>query len=152
VRRSARRRVIAQEEGESPAHFVTRVGEQLDTLFARGASLTTAVVACNERLDETAQRARAEIARTAMGAMAKLRSGGLLLSVSERSSVRLRSALAELATELGSEWQRAEVTASVRLGDEPVSASPAVPAAANPPDMSVRVSARRGKDGSRKVA
>jgi len=138
------RRVLAQEEGESPSGFVARVGEQLDGLFARGLPMTTAVVACNERLDESAQRARSELARTAMGAMAKQRSGSLLLAASERSSGRLRHALSSLAAELGGEWQRAEVVASVRFGDETV--------AATSPDMSVCVGARRVKDGSRKVA
>ncbi len=135
--------VLAQEEGESPSGFAARVGEQLDGLFARGVPLTTAVVACNERLDESARRARSELARSAMGVMAKQRSGSLLLSASERSSGRLRHALSLLAAELGGEWQRAEVVATVRFGDEP--------AAATPSDMSVRVGASR-RDGGRKVA
>jgi hypothetical protein len=138
------RRVLAQEEGESPSGFVARVGEQLDGLFARGAPMTTAVVACNERLDESAKRARSELARTAMGLMAKERSGSLLLSASSRSSGRLRHALSSLASELGGEWQRAAVLATVRFGDEPMTATSS--------DMSVSVRAGRGKDGSRKVA
>jgi len=138
------RRVLAQAEGESPAAFVTRVAEQIDRLFARGLPLTTAVVACNERLDDGAQRARAELSRAALGVMAKHRAGRLLLSASERSSGRLRHALSALASELGSEWRRAEVAASVRFGEEPL-------AAPTSSDMSVRVGARR-KDGGRKVA
>jgi hypothetical protein len=140
------RRVLAQDEGESPTRFAARVGEQLDSLFARGVPLTSAVLACNERLDETAQRARSEIARTALGAMAKLRSGGLLLCAPDRSSGRLRHGLSALATELSREWQRAEVTATVRFGDEPEAAGE------NPADLSSRVGTRRGKDGRRKVA
>ena len=141
---ASRRRVLAQAEGEGPSGFAIRVAEQLDGLFTRGASMTTAVVACNERLDDVAQRARADVARTAMGAMAKPRMGCLFLSASDRSSGRLRHALSSLATELGAEWQRAAVVAKVRFGD----AEPAPTSS----DMSVRVSARRGKDGSRKVA
>jgi len=138
------RRVLAQAEGESPSGLSARVAEQLDTLFARGVPMTTAVVACNERLDDPAQRARAEIARTVMGAMAKQRTGSLLLSASDRCSGRLRHALSSLATELGAEWLRADVVAKVRFGDAEL--------APTSTDMSVRVSAPRGKDRSRKVA
>jgi hypothetical protein len=101
------------------------------------------VVACNERLDDTAQRARAELGRTAMGVMARQRSGALLFTASDRQSGRLRHALSALATELGDEWQRAQVTAKVRFGDEP--------AAPSSSDMGIPVSAPRNKDG-RKVA
>lgn len=138
------RRVLAQAEGESPNAFVTRVAEQVDGLFARGLPLTTAIVACNERLDDGAQRARAELSRAALGVMAKGRSGRLLLCASERSSGRLRHALSSLASALGSEWRRADVAASVRFGEEPL-------AAPTSSDMSVAVGARR-KDGRRKVA
>lgn len=139
------RRVLAQAEGETPSAFVARVGVQLDGLFARGVPMTTAVVACNERLDDSARQARGELARTAMGSMAEARSGSLLLSASERSSGRLRHALSLLASELESEWQRAGVVAKVRFGDErPAPTSPDMPVPAP--------RARRGKDSSRKVA
>jgi hypothetical protein len=141
--RAAGRRVLAQEEGETPGQFAARVASQVDRLFGRGVLLTTAVVACNERLDPNAARARAELARTALGIMAK-RTGTLLLSASERSSGRLRHALSSLAAELTREWQRAEVVASVHFGEDP-----AGPASA---DVPVRVSARRSKDSNRRVA
>jgi hypothetical protein len=101
------------------------------------------VLACNERLDEGAQRARVELSRAALGVMAKQRAGRLLLSASERSSGRLRHALSSLASALGSEWRRAAVVASVRFGEEPLAPTSS--------DMSVRVGARR-KDAGRKVA
>jgi hypothetical protein len=141
---AAGRRVLAQEEGESPVAFGARVADQLDTLFARGVPLETAVVACNERLDDAAQRARTELGRTALGAMARHRSGSLLFAASARQSGRLRHALSALVTELGDEWERAQVTAKVRFGDEPAAPSSSAPA--------VRVSAPRNKDGRRKVA
>jgi hypothetical protein len=141
---AAARRVLAQAEGESPSGFVVRLAAVLDGLFARGAAMTTAVVACNERLDEPAQRARAELARTALGAMAKERAGGLVLCASDRSSGRLRHALSALASELGSEWQRAGVSSKVRFGDEqPAPMSPEVSASAAVADA---------KHGRRKVA
>jgi hypothetical protein len=138
---AAGRRVLAQEEGESPAAFGARVADQLDGSFARGVQLATAVVACNERLDDAAQRARADVARTAMGAMAKYGAGSLLLAASERSSGRLRHALSPLASELCDEWQRAGVRACVRFGEE----------RAAPQSSAVATRARRGKD-ARKVA
>jgi hypothetical protein len=136
---AAGRRVLAQAEGESPAAFGARVAEQIDRVFARGVLLATAIVACNERLDDAAQRARADLARTAMGVMARERAGKLLLSTSERSSGRLRHALSSLASELSDEWRRAAVQASVRFGEQRT-AETAVPAGA-----------RRG-NGTRKVA
>jgi hypothetical protein len=141
---AAGRRVLAQEEGEGPAAFVARVAQQIDGLFARGVPLTTAVVACNERLDDTAQRARAELSRSAMGSMAKARSGSLLLAASDRSSGRLRHALSSLASELGSEWQRAQVAAKVRFGDAETESAPS--------DISTPISTQSRKDSGRKVA
>jgi hypothetical protein len=141
---AAARRVLAQAEGESPSGFAARLAEQLDGLFARGVAMTTAVVACNERLDEPAQRARAELARTALGAMAKERAGSLLLCASDRSSGRLRHALSSLASELGNEWQRAGVSSKVRFGDEQL--------APMSPEVSASATAADAKHGRRKVA
>lgn len=139
------RRVLAQAEGESPAEFSGRVAPELEQLFGRGVPLATAVIACNERLDLAAQRARGQIAGLAMGAMAKLRSGSLLLCASDRISGRSRHGLSSLASELGSEWQCAGVTAAVRFGDEPSGGSESS-------DMTARVSARGRKESSRRVA
>ncbi|HTA94385.1 MAG TPA: hypothetical protein VK745_32615 [Polyangiaceae bacterium] len=141
---AAGRRVLAQQEGESPAAFGARVADQLDSLFTRGVPLATAVIACNERLDEAAQRARADLARTAMGSMARRQSGSLLLTASERQSGRLRHALSALVGELGDEWQRARVTAKLRFGEEQL--------AQRASDMAIPVSSRARKDSSRKVA
>jgi hypothetical protein len=138
------RRVLAQAEGESPSGFASRLAEQLDGLFARGVTMTTAIVACNERLDESAQRARAEVARTALGAMAKERVGKLLLCASDRSSGRLRHVLSSLASELESEWQRAGVSSKVRFGDEQ--------AAPMSPEVSASAPAAEAKHARRKVA
>ena len=141
---AAGRRVLAQEEGESPGTFGARVADQLDGLFARGVPLATAVIACNERLDEAAQRARADLARAAMGVMARRQSGSLLLTASERQSGRLRHALSALVGDLGDEWQRARVTAKLRFGEEQL--------AQGTSDMAIPVSTRARKDSSRKVA
>lgn len=138
------RRVLAQEEGEAPSAFMARVAEGLDGLFARGVTLGTAVVACNERLDASAERARADLSRAVMGVMAKDQNGSLLLSASERSSGRLRHALATLASELCAEWKRARVLAKVRFGDERTA-----PASA---DSVARAATEPAKEAKRKVA
>ncbi len=114
---AAGRRVLAQAEGERPGDFGARLAEQLDGLFARGVPLTTAVLACNERLDDAAQRGRAELARAALGAMAKQRAGALVISTSARGGERMSQPLSALASELEKEWQRADVRVAVRSGE-----------------------------------
>ena len=120
------RRVFAQEQSESPAAFAARVGAQLDGLFARGASLCGAVIACNERLDEAAKRARAELGRAAAGAMARGTGGPLLLSAWDRNQGRSRGALGVLESELRAEWQSAAVEVRLQFvndGAAPLSAA-----------------------------
>ena len=65
ARNSKARRVLAQDETESPAAFAHRLGEQLSSSFPSGVALASVVVACSERIDEHAQGGRAELARTA---------------------------------------------------------------------------------------
>jgi hypothetical protein len=140
----AARRVLAQRADETPAAFGRRVSEQLAGLFTRGMPLSTAIIACNERLDDAAQRERTELGRTAMGALAQQRSGRLLLSASDRNGGRSRHALSALCRTLSAEWQRAGVEAVLRFGEEPL--------ALKSSDMPARVSAHRRKGGARQVA
>ncbi len=70
-------RVLVQDESESPAAFAVRVGEQLNGLQARGIALSGAVLSCNERLDEHARGARAQLARAAANSLARHRGGEL---------------------------------------------------------------------------
>ena len=115
---SAARRVLAQNELETPLAFAARVTSQLGELFARGVSLSTAVVACNERLDVSASDARTDIARAALGVMARAQGGTAFLTAPERSSGRLRQGLSSMVAQLGAEWQRSGVRAQVRFGDD----------------------------------
>jgi hypothetical protein len=114
--RASGRRVLSQGEGESPAAFAARVSAQLESLFGRGITLNTTVLACNERLDEAAQRARRELVRGVLGSMAVRRGSHLYLSASERSSGRLRAGLSSLATDLAMEWAGSGLETSVRFG------------------------------------
>ena len=140
------RRVFAQEESEAPAAFATRVAEQLDALFARGISLGTAQLACNERLDAAAQSARAELARAIAGALARGTGGLLVLAASDRNEGRSRAALSALQRELAVEWQSAAIETKLRFGDE-------VELVKSPADAKAATKSSRGrKDGARRVA
>jgi hypothetical protein len=112
------RRVLAQAEGETPAAFAERVASSLDSLFGRGIQLETVVLACNERLDESAEAARRKALGLALGSMAKHKCGRAYLAAAGRSSGRLRHALSALAQGLFDEWRTAGLEVSVDFGDE----------------------------------
>lgn len=112
------RRVVSQDEGEGPAQFTERVAGVLDDLRGRGLEPSTFALACNERLDETAQAARRRLAGLVLGAMARRKAGKLYLSASSRSSGRLRHALSAAAHGLFQEWRTAGLEVSVDFGDE----------------------------------
>jgi len=118
------RRVVAQQEGETPAQFAARAADLLDGLFGRGIALGTAVISCNERLDAPAEAARRKLASLTLGAMAKHKTGKLYLAAAERSSGRLRQALTALSQGLFDEWRTAGLEASVKLGDPTVTEVP----------------------------
>lgn len=112
------RRVLSQQEGETPAALAERVANSLDGLFGRGVKLETLVLACNERLDEGADAARRKVLGIALGGMAKHKSGHVYLAASARSSGRLRHGLAALAQGLFDEWRTAGLEVSVDFGEE----------------------------------
>ena len=151
------RRVLAQDESESPAAFAMRVGEQLNGLQARGIALGGAVLACSERLDPAAQTARSELARAAASALARNRGGELDLVASDRNEGRSQAALSGLVGELGKEWQSAAVVATLRFGGARVDAQARPESDESSAEAKSRTAARRatgkgGKDGSRRVA
>jgi hypothetical protein len=111
------RRVLAQQEGETPGVLAERVANSLDGLFGRGVRLETLVLACNERLDEGADAARRKVLGIALGCMAKHKAGHAYLAASARSSGRLRHGLSALAHGLFEEWRTAGLEVSVDFGD-----------------------------------
>jgi hypothetical protein len=119
------RRVLAQNEGETPAAFADRVANSLDGLFGKGVQLGTATLACNERLDPAAETARRKILGLALGSMAKHKAGRAYLAASARSGGRLRHALSALAQGLFDEWRTAGLEVSVDFGDTSRAAAPA---------------------------
>jgi hypothetical protein len=139
------RRVFAQEESESCARFARRVGEQVDGLFARGVTLGKAFIVCNERLDEAARAARAELARAAASALARGTGGGLQLIAADRNEGRSRALFATLQLELAAEWQSAAVVTALRFAGDAASAVSSEPSAGS-------AKRGRGKDSARRVA
>ena len=119
------RRVLAQNEGETPAVFADRVANSLDGLFGKGVRLETATLACNERLDPAAEAARRKILGVALGSMAQRKAGRAYLAASARSGGRLRHALSALAQGLFDEWRTAGLEVSVDFGDASQAAAPA---------------------------
>jgi hypothetical protein len=138
------RRVLAQDELESPAAFALRAGEQQSSAAGSGAATGSVILACNERLDEHAQGARAALARTAAQALAAARGGLLVLSAADRNDGRSRQVLASLVASLAKEWQSSGVSAVLRFGDE----DSVAPAPAPPPKRS-SVSRGPGRDARR---
>ena len=122
------RRVLTQEEDETPLAFAERVTGSLDSLFGRGVKLTTVALGCNERLDESATLARRRLCGLTLGAMASSRRGKLYLAASARSSGRLHHALSGLAQDLAEEWCSAGLEVSVEFGEESRSSVTAAPA------------------------
>ena len=122
------RRVLTQEEDETPAAFAERETGSLDSLFARGIKLTTVALGCNERLDESATLARRRLCGLTLGAMASAKHGKLYLAASARGSGRLHHALSGVAQDLAAEWSSAGLEVSVEFGAESRSSITAAPA------------------------
>src|SRR5262245_23142774 len=107
------RRVIAQSEGETPEAFAVRLGGLAGRLFSTGVELTSAVVACNERTDQSAT-----LARRSMGAMLLERMGPsatLAFAAGSRAGGRLKKALSALAIDLA---PQASANVTVHFGVE----------------------------------
>lgn len=113
------RRVLAQDETESPAAFALRVAEQLSSSFPSGVALASVVVACSERIDAHAQGGRAELARTVASALARSGGGSLLFVACDRNSARSKPVFSTLLGDLTREWQSAGVEVKLSFG-EPV--------------------------------
>lgn len=107
--------VIRQEEGEGPAEFAVRVGQEVARLGDE-VRLDRVVIACNERADARALAERREIGTRLLVQLAKRGSGSLIFTESQRQSGGSRAALSGLAADLSSEWEDAGLSVSVRFG------------------------------------
>jgi len=116
ARNANARRVLAQDETESPAEFALRVAEQLSSSFPSGVSLGSVVVACSERIDADAQGGRAEVARAAAGALGRAGGGSLSFVACDRNDARSKPVLSTLLAEVTRKWQSAGVEVKLSFG------------------------------------
>jgi len=91
------RRVLAELEGEGPASFAARVLSVAAGLMPRGVRLDLAVLAVNERADETQMRARRELVRALLYSKNR-RSTRLSVTATAAPGERLHLALFGLET------------------------------------------------------
>jgi len=144
------RRVLAQDETESPAVFALRVAEQLGSSFPSGIALGSVVVACSERIDAHAQGGRAELGRIAAGALGRAGGGSLTFVACDRNDARSKPAFSTLLAEVTRQWQSAGVEVKLSFGQPSLALTDG--GAADPASKSgVRTSAPV-KDAVRRVA
>lgn len=95
--------------------LLRRTQEKLDALRRGRRDVRVAVLACNAETDGGVEGWRAQVARALLGAVSDTAFGRLVLSVSERASLRLRQELFSLTGELGQELQGTTATVSLRF-------------------------------------
>jgi hypothetical protein len=115
-RNAKARRVLAQDETESPAVFALRVAEQLSSSFPSGVGVASVVVACSERIDADAQGGRAELARGLASALARAGGGSLSFVACDRNDARSKPGLSALLGEVTRQWQSAGVEVKLSFG------------------------------------
>ncbi|HET7545849.1 MAG TPA: hypothetical protein VFK05_38540, partial [Polyangiaceae bacterium] len=140
------RRVLAQDETESPAAFAQRVSEQLASSFPTGVAFASAVVACSERIDAHAQGGRAELARSLGGALGRAGGGSLSFVVCDRNDARSKPVFSALLAEVTRQWQSAGVEVKLSFGQAPLLLSD------GPAERAGARASARVKDAVRRVA
>jgi hypothetical protein len=92
-------RVLAEVEGEGPLAFAARVEDFAMNAFPRGTQVTLALVACNQRADETAEAARRAMAECLLARLAP--AGVLSFAAADDATDRFRRRLFDLVADLG---------------------------------------------------
>ncbi|MEI9948062.1 MAG: hypothetical protein WDO74_03555 [Pseudomonadota bacterium] len=115
-RNAKARRVLAQDETESPAAFALRVSEQLSSSFPSGVTLGSVLVACSERIDAQAQAGRAELARSVASSLGRAGGGSLSFVACDRNDARSKPAFSTLLGEVTRQWQSAGVEVKLSFG------------------------------------
>ncbi len=90
-------RVLAEAEGEGPLAFAARAEDFAVSAFPRGTEVTHALVACNQRADETAEAARRALAASLLARLAG--QGTLVFAASDDASDRFRRRLFALVAD-----------------------------------------------------
>jgi hypothetical protein len=91
-------RVLAEVEGEGPLAFAARAEAFCASAFPRGTQVSTALVACNQRGDETAEVSRRALAESLLAGLAP--DGSIFFAGEGSASDRFRRRLYDLASEL----------------------------------------------------
>jgi hypothetical protein len=151
-RNAKARRVLAQDETESPAGFALRVAEQLSSSFPSGVSLGSVVVACSERIDADARGGRAEIARTAASALGRAGGGSLSFVACDRNDARSKPVFSTLLGEITRQWQSAGVEVKLSFGQPALALTPGEDSASDPSARGGSRAPAPVKDAVRRVA
>jgi hypothetical protein len=143
------RRVLAQDETESPEAFAQRVADQLGSSFAAGIALGSVVVACSERIDARAQGGRAELARVTAGALGRGGGGSLTFVVCDRNDARSKPVISALLAEVTRQWQSTGVEVKLSFGQSALALTEGAP---DPASKSGVGTSAPVKDAVRRVA
>ena len=149
ARNAKAKRVLCQDETESPASFAARVAEQLGGSFPSGVVLGSVVVACSERIDERAQSGRTELVRVLASALARAR-GNLTLVACDRNNARSKSSFSSLCAETSRQWQSKGVEVNLSFGESSLALTEG--AAATAAEKSSTHTSGPVKDSVRRVA
>ena len=151
ARNAKAKRVLAQDETESPAAFAARVSEQLGSSFPSGVVLGSVVVACSERIDERAQSGRAELVRILASTLARGRGGSLTFVACDRNGARSKPMFSTLIADLTRQWQSKSVEVKLSFGQSALALTEGVGGTSPAEKSSTRTSAPV-KDSVRRVA
>jgi len=147
TRNAKARRVLSQDETETPAAFAARVTEQVTSSFPSGVGLGSVLVACSERIDSHAQTARAEIARAAGNALSRSGGGSLSFVACDRNGARSKPVFSALLADATRQWQSSGVEVKLSFGESSLALTSADPSEKSSPRTSAPV-----KDSVRRVA
>jgi hypothetical protein len=107
--------VAVGSDGEQS--LLERTRSELDSIRLRGQRVRVALLACNEATDTASVTSRAEVAHELLTTVAAAGFGRLVLTASDRTSMRQRCELLSLAGELSLRIQGMTTTVSVRFGE-----------------------------------
>lgn len=91
--------MLAEVEGEGPLAFAARVEDFSASAFPRGTQVNLALVACNQRADETAEAARRAMSECLLARLTP--AGSLSFTASDDATDRFRRRLFDLVADLG---------------------------------------------------
>jgi hypothetical protein len=128
-------RVLAEAEGEGPLAFAARAEAFASNAFPRGTIVSVALIACNQRADETADAARRAMAECLLARISP--SGSLCLATGENATDRFRRRLLDLAGDLASGSREGRVSAWFGEQTARPASGPATSQSAPVPDRTV---------------